>query len=301
MQFYLPTLTIYGKIFHMKKKTKINKITKSDEPTEQLSLLDKLRPKLHIATYSKDASPVAMEFDLGIELNHVCISEYLDPDKISQTIKLIEEDLKNAGQPFPYEEGARIILHGPFTEIIPGSIDHRAVELGLERLEEAYGLCRVIGLNSMVVHSGYFPPMYYKDWHQEKSLIFWDRFLKGKDDFTVFVENSFEDEPYMMARLADEFDRPNLKLCFDIGHAHVATTEDLPVEEWIRYLGSRVAHYHLHNNMGTKDTHSPLGEGTMDMKKILTAIDTYNKSDYTMTLESQDCRLCVEWLKNNTL
>ena len=281
----------------MKQKQETKITSKSCEKSQ--SLLDKLRPKLHIATYSKDASLVAKEFDLGIELNHVCISEHLDPDKIHQTISWIENDLKAAGQPFPYKAGARIILHGPFTEIIPGSIDHRAVDLGLERLEEAYELCRLIGLNSMVVHSGYFPPMYYKDWHQEKSLLFWDRFLKGKGEFTVFVENSFEDEPYMMARLMDEFDSPNLKLCLDTGHAHVATTEDFPVEEWIKYLGNRVAHYHIHNNTGIKDTHSPLGEGTMDMKKILATIDRHNKSDYTLTLESQDCRSCVQWLASN--
>lgn len=272
------------------------KNTISNSNNQSQSFLHKLRPRLHIATYSKDATSVAREFDLGIELNHVCISEYLDPDKIGQTLSWIEEDLRAAGQPFPYEDGARIILHGPFTEIIPGSIDHRAVDLGLERLEEAYELCQSIGLNSMVVHSGYFPPMYYKDWHQEKSLIFWDRFLKGKGDFTVFVENSFEDEPYMMARLMDEFDRPNLKLCLDTGHAHVATTEDFPVEEWIKYLGNRVAHYHIHNNTGIKDTHSSLGEGTMDMVNILNTIEKYNKSDYTLTLESQDCRSCVDWL-----
>ena len=242
---------------------------------------------------------MAKTFGLGIELNHVCISELLDPEKIEDTVKWIENDLGLAGLPFPVTKGAPILLHGPFTEIVPGAMDHRAVDLALQRMEEAYELCMKIGVDRMIVHSGYFPPMYYKEWHHEKSLIFWERFLREKDDFTIYVENSFEDEPFMMAKLMDDFDKPNLKLCLDVGHANVTTPKDFPVEKWIEHLGSRVAHYHIHNNMGTKDTHNSLGDGTMDMCSILESIEQNNNSDYTLTLESQDCSRCIEWLSSH--
>lgn len=264
-----------------------------------LSLLERFRDRLHIATYSKDALIMAKTFGLGIELNHVCISELLDPEKIEDTVKWIENDLGLAGLPFPVTKGAPILLHGPFTEIVPGAMDHRAVDLALQRMEEAYELCMKIGVDRMIVHSGYFPPMYYKEWHHEKSLIFWERFLREKDDFTIYVENSFEDEPFMMAKLMDDFDKPNLKLCLDVGHANVTTPKDFPVEKWIEHLGSRVAHYHIHNNMGTKDTHNSLGDGTMDMCSILESIEQNNNSDYTLTLESQDCSRCIEWLSSH--
>ena len=254
-----------------------------------LSLLERFRDRLHIATYSKDALIMAKTFGLGIELNHVCISELLDPEKIEDTVKWIENDLGLAGLPFPVTKGAPILLHGPFTEIVPGAMDHRAVDLALQRMEEAYELCMKIGVDRMIVHSGYFPPMYYKEWHHEKSLLFWERFLRGKENFAIYVENSFEDEPFMMAKLMDDFDKPNLKLCLDVGHANVTTAYDFPVEKWIEHLGNRVAHYHIHNNMGTKDTHNSLGDGTMDMSSILRAIEQNNSSAYTLTLESQDC------------
>lgn len=264
-----------------------------------LSFLEKLRDRLHIATYSKDAIDMAKNFGLGIELNHVCISELLDADKIEETIKWIRSDLESADLPFPATKNAPILLHGPFTEIVPGAMDHRAVDLALGRMEEAYELCMKIGVDRMIVHSGYFPPMYYKEWHHEKSLIFWDKFLQGKDNFTIYVENSFEDEPFMMAKLMDDFDKPNFKLCLDVGHANVTTPKDLPVEKWIEHLGSRVAHYHIHNNMGTKDTHSSLGDGSMDMSSILRAIAQNNSSAYTLTLESQDCSRCIKWLSSH--
>ncbi len=264
-----------------------------------LSFLEKLRNRLHIATYSKDAIDMAKNFGLGIELNHVCISELLDADKIEETIKWIRSDLESADLPFPATKNAPILLHGPFTEIVPGAMDHRAVDLALGRMEEAYELCMKIGVDRMIVHSGYFPPMYYKEWHHEKSLIFWDKFLQGKDNFTIYVENSFEDEPFMMAKLMDDFDKPNFKLCLDVGHANVTTPKDLPVEKWIEHLGSRVAHYHIHNNMGTKDTHSSLGDGSMDMSSILRAIAQNNSSAYTLTLESQDCSRCIKWLSSH--
>lgn len=273
--------------------------TKHQNASVPQSFLEKLRNRLHIATYSKDAIEVAKNFGLGIELNHVCISELLDPDKLEETITWIKSDLENAGLPFPATKNAPILLHGPFTEIVPGAMDHRAVDLALERMEEAYELCMKIGVDRMIVHSGYFPPMYYKEWHHEKSLIFWDKFLQGKDNFTIYVENSFEDEPFMMSHLMDDFNNPKLKLCLDVGHANVTTPKDFPVEKWIEHLGSRVAHYHIHNNMGTKDTHSSLGDGTMDMSSILRSIAQNNSSAYTLTLESQDCIRCIKWLSSD--
>ncbi|SFE44354.1 Sugar phosphate isomerase/epimerase [Peptostreptococcaceae bacterium pGA-8] len=251
-----------------------------------------LKERLHAATFSEAAINVAREIGIGLELNHVCISENLDSDKIERTYEGILRDIEES-------RADHLILHGPFTEICPGSIDHRAVDMGLERLEEAAELATRLNLNSMVVHSGYMPMIYYKEWHLEKSLKFWDRFLKGKPDFTIFVENVFDDEPYMMKKLVDDFNDPRLKLCLDVGHANVLTTKELPVTRWIEILGKRIGHFHLHNNQGDKDTHQPLGEGTLYMREILRAIEENCEDDVSLTLESTKCAACAQWLSCN--
>lgn len=249
-----------------------------------------MRNKLYIATFSKDAVEMAAANGLGLELNHVCISENLDEDKMPKALEYIDKDLKEA-------KTDRYILHGPFTEIIPGSIDHRAVDLGLERLEEAYELTGTLGLSSMVVHSGYFPLIYYKEWHIEKSLEFWERFLKDKPNFTLYVENVFEDEPFMMKELIDKFNDPRLRMCLDVGHANVMTSADITVTKWIEELGPRIGHVHLHNNWKDKDKHQPLGHGTLDMDEIFQSIKENCSEEVTYTLESTNCRECINWLK----
>ena len=125
-----------------------------------------MKDKICIATFSENAAAVIDKYGLGIELNDICISEALDAEQEENTISAMKKEISDS-------QAKTVIMHGPFTEIIPASIDHRAVELGLTRLEEAYSMCRRLGVNRMVVHSGYQPLLYFKEWHHEKSLYFW--------------------------------------------------------------------------------------------------------------------------------
>ena len=69
-----------------------------------------------------------------------------------------------------------------------------------------------------------------------------------------------------------------------------------PVEEWIRQLGPWIGHFHLHNNDGKHDLHSPLLEGTLDMPQVLQQIDDCCPEDVTLTVESRDCHDSIAWL-----
>jgi len=249
-----------------------------------------MREKIYIATFSENAVEVIGRFGLGIELNDACISEYLDSDKVEQTIETMKSEIRDSG-------ADRVILHGPFTEIIPASIDHRAVSMGMERLEEAYQVCRRMGIHRMVVHSGYMPLLYFKDWHHQKSVDFWRHFMENKpEDFNICIENVFEDEPFMMKKLAEELSDSRISLCLDVGHANAVTAPEHDILEWIEVLGRDIGHFHLHNNDGTRDAHGPVYQGTMDMKKILAAIEKHCRPDVTMTIESRTCEDSVRWL-----
>ncbi len=105
---------------------------------------------LHIATYSENAIEVIRDNHLGIELNDLCISEMLDKDKVQNTVMMMRQEIKDS-------HAESILIHGPFTEILPASIDHRMCDLGLERLNEAYEVCELLGVKKMIVHSGYMP------------------------------------------------------------------------------------------------------------------------------------------------
>lgn len=269
-----------------------------------------MKDRLYIATFSEGAVNMARAYGLGLELNHICISENLDDDKIEKTKKEITRDIEQTGGRVP-------LLHAPFTELCPGSIDHRAVEFAMDRLNEAYEVAAEFGIKKMIVHSGYMPWLYFKEWHLQKSLDFWRAFMADKPaDLNLCIENVFEDEPYMLKDLAEQINDPRVGICLDIGHANVMTGKDdlalgkalraevsgsavLPVQQWIGVLGSHIRHFHLHNNDGSKDQHNSLNEGALDTPQIFEEIKNCCKEDVTFTIESRTCQDTIKWLAEN--
>ena len=149
----------------------------------------------------------------------------------------------------------------------------------------------------MAVHSGYMPLLYFKEWHHEKSVFFWKKFMEHKPaDFHIYIENVFEDEPVMMKKLIEDIGHPQVHLCLDIGHANAVTSEAYTVYDWIEILGEHIGHFHLHNNNGREDLHGSLTEGTMDMEKVLDCIDRCCCEDVTLTIESRSCEDSAVWI-----
>jgi len=250
-----------------------------------------MRDKLFICTFSESAIDIIKNNQLNIEINHTCISEVLDPDNRETLIAEINAGITSSG-------AKRVILHGPFTEIIPAAIDYRARDFALERLEEAYEVARCIGAESMVVHTGWMPEIYFKSWQAEKGAAFWQKFMSDKpSDFKIHVENVLDNEPYMLVDFMNLIDDPRISLCLDIGHAQAAGDGSADIYEWIKILGPYIGHFHLHNNYGDRDAHNSLGDGSMDMMKILKMIDEYCRPDVTLTIESHDAKGSVDWLK----
>jgi len=246
--------------------------------------------RIYIATFSEHAVDTAAKYGINLELNDICISQRLDQEHMDVTLRSMEKELTKAGS-------RNAIVHGPFTEIIPSAIDHRAVDFGMQRLQEAYEATAAMGLTRMVVHTGYIPLMYHKSWHLDRSFAFWKRFMADKPaDFRLYIENVFDDEPLMMRDLIDGLEDFRVRMCLDVGHAHVVTVPEYDVYQWIEILGSRIGHFHLHNNDGSADTHQSFTDGTLDMERIMGCIKTHCDDDVTFTIESRKSEENVIWL-----
>lgn len=248
--------------------------------------------RIFVSTYSTNAIEEIRKYNIGMELNDFCYSANLDEENLNATFDYIAKEIEESG-------ASDIIIHGPFTEIIPASIDHRAVEFGMQRLQECYNAAEKLGVKRMVVHSGYMPLLYFKEWNHEKSIYFWRKFMEDKpEDFTIYIENVFEDEPLMMKAIVDELGDPRIKLCLDVGHANAVKLPEYPVVKWIEILGNRIGHFHVHNNDGNDDLHYALTLGEMDMDAVIEAIHKYCDEDVTLTIESRELADSVPWLIN---
>ena len=251
-----------------------------------------IRDRLYVATFCDKYREVISSYGVGMELNHTCISHLLDEegDKRAKLISNIGRDIEASG-------ARKVMIHGPFTEIIPASIDHLMREMGMKRMNQAYDVAAHFGLKKMVVHTGWMPFMYFKSYQAEKGAEFWQEFMADKpDDFIITVENVLEDEPFMMTDMMKRIADPRIRLCLDVGHAHAMTMKEYEVTDWIRELGPYVSHFHLHNNDGTGDSHSAFDEGTMDMKEVLLMIEDHCPEDVTYTIEARQAGRCLEWL-----
>ena len=252
-----------------------------------------IRDRLYIATFCENYREAIKDYKVGMEINHTCISHLLDEEngKRDKLLANITRDIKAS-------EAERVMIHGPFTEIIPASIDYKMREAGMARIQQAFDVAQHFGLKKMVVHTGWMPFMYFKSYQAQKGAEFWQEAMEGKpDDFILAVENVLEDEPYMMKEMMEKVEDPRIKICLDVGHANAMTVKDVDIMEWLKVLGPYITHFHLHNNDGTGDSHSPFHEGTLNMKEVLLAIEDYCPEDVTYTIEARKALDCLQWLE----
>ena len=83
----------------------------------------------------------------------------------------------------------------------------------------------------------------------------------------------------------DIFNRfPALKLTLDTGHANIGSPRGKRIMRFIETFADRIGHIHVSDNFGKEDNHLPIGSGTIQFTKILTAL---KKTGYdgTVTFE----------------
>lgn len=249
-----------------------------------------MRDQLYIASISENAPGLAAEYGIGLELDHYCTAENMEPPLFTETDRQVGRELAEAKKP-------AVMFHAPFNELHPAAIDPKIRDIAFQRYEQAYRLAwNRYGACKMVVHSGYLPYVYHKSWHHEKSVEFWKQYMEDKpQDFVICIENVMEDEPYMMAELAAELNHPNIRLCLDLGHANCMSS--ISTREWIKTMAPWMGHIHIHNNNGDQDSHRSLEDGTIDMADAIEGILQYCAADTTIAIESLDGRRALAWLK----
>lgn len=245
-----------------------------------------IKDRLFIATISSDHEEIAKKYGVGTELDQFCQAERMDEPLKAEACAEIESLL---------EINKSCVLHAPFSELYPAAIDPKARALAMERLRQAAGFAVGCGAKKMVVHSGYVPMIFYKEWHEDRSVEFWEEFMAGRGGgLKIVIENVMDDEPYMMLSMIEKIKNPDIRLCLDVGHA--ACVSDVPVMEWLEATAPYLGHIHIHNNDGSHDYHRSLDEGIIDMESFLDRAIELCSPETTFTVESLDGQKAFSWL-----
>ncbi len=242
------------------------------------------RTKLYLSTIDENAHALAQKYGLGLEIAEFCTASNMD-ESFSKTDASVRTELEGI---------CRRILHAPFNELFPCAIDPKARAFARSRYLQAVTLAGRYGIRRIVIHGGYHPWIYYPVWYTEQSVPFWKDFLRElPDDTEILLENVLEEQPRMLLDILQSVADPRLRMCLDIGHANVYSK--VPVENWLETCAPWIRHFHIHNNDGSWDTHSPLEQGTIPIKLLLTRAGALCP-EATYTLELTDSETSVRFL-----
>jgi sugar phosphate isomerase/epimerase len=160
----------------------------------------------------------------------------------------------------------RIMLHGPFWDLCPGSIDPLIRQASRFRLQQFFDLLPIFQPAQVVCHTGYQPlhhggrrPLWL-----EQSLAVWEPLVERAEHLSIplLLENVWEHDPELHLEIFERIPSSYFGFCLDVGHQH--SFSKTPLSEWLEALAAYLGEVHLHDNDGTRDAHLPIGRGTID-------------------------------------
>lgn len=242
--------------------------------------------KFYISTIATDAAEAARKHGMGLEIAEFCTARKMD-EQFRETDAAVRKKLEGI---------EKSVLHAPFNELFPCAIDPKARTLAAERYRQAIDLAVKYGAEKVVIHGGYNPWIFYPVWYVEQSIEFWKAFLADAPDAIIVLENVLEETPDMLLDIVKGVADPRLRLCLDVGH--VNTYSRMPVMDWLMRWIPYLSHFHIHNNDGSRDSHSALRQGTIPMKELLKkAVELCPNA--TFTLEVMEAEPSIKWLEEN--
>ncbi len=223
------------------------------------------KPKIHVhVPYDSFRlyEPVLREQVLSVEL-------YFGSNTVDE---IRESDLKDIAAAMDWEH--TLSIHGPFMDLSPGAIDPKIAAASLERYLQIMEFSEMLRPEVVVFHSGYEKWKYAGnvDLWLNRSLDTW-RAVMERAEMTgvkVAIENIVDTAPDHLKLLASEVNHPLFGLCLDVGHREIFS--QMPVADWVEGMHPYIFELHLHDNTGTGDDHSPIGEGIIDFGSLFAKI-----------------------------
>lgn len=231
----------------------------------------------------------ALEFieSLGLdyaELVHQFPSEEITPDVLESY------DLKYS-------------IHAPFMDVNIASLQNQSRLNSIKQIKKSLDLANEINAEAVVIHPGvtsFLPNKFFK---KEVNDFAKDSMIElGKYGEDLGVLTTFENMPAFpsmlfqdMNELNDHLESNGLYMTLDIGHAnHAGYSADEMIFDSIK-------HIHIHDNFGDDDSHLPLGEGSIDLKRIVNTLESKNFDGiYIMEVNDYDSiKKSYEYMKKN--
>lgn len=190
------------------------------------------------------------------------------------------EKLKNLSQEEQLEYSAHVpFLYDDIAHPHPG-----IREVHVNEAKRTIDLAAEIGANRVVVHPGdrFFDSILPPNETLDSLKVPREKYLRNSREslqtignyarsqgITLLVENLARGLCDLREEMKETLaSTPNSEFLLDIGHANVSGTTD-------ELLNLEPEFFHFHDNGGEEDSHSELGQGTIDLKKLLKELAQY--------------------------
>lgn len=168
-------------------------------------------------------------------------------------------------------------IHGPYSDVNLGAFDWGTRKYAISVFMDIINICAKLGIGPVTVHPGVIGPIQH--WDRPRVLKYTRESLEilekeAADNSMLIALENMPDMRFTTCQTAEEIEQMmeglNIGMCFDIGHAH--TTNQMAE---MMTLKDKFINVHVHDNLGDKDAHLPLGQGSIDFS-VLKGLSGYN-------------------------
>ena len=169
-----------------------------------------------------------------------------------------------------------IQIHAPLSDINLAAASPLVHDAVIKEMVLAMKSASNLGVKVMTLHPGFRTPLYRKASQVRERTRDTLKILEREAldrNIRLALENmpltfiTVGREPWELEEMTEGLE---IGWCFDVGHANTTGTIDAFLKEKKRF-----ANIHIHDNMGKDDEHLPIGEGTVDWKKVLSELKGY--------------------------
>ena len=190
---------------------------------------------------------------------------------MTDCVEVMDEGLHYLASAEPLESHTfRYFIHAPSRGVNIASVLEPIRRASVEVLTQTFAIAAEVGAD-VVIHPGYYAWIEEQARATERFRQSLEELTAAADDLSVtfFVENMGNWE-YFFLRSCDDLPLiDGIGFALDVGHAPLNGCLDC-------FLTHPAAHFHLHDNDGTADTHSPVGAGTIDFTAVMDAVARSN-------------------------
>jgi len=188
--------------------------------------------------------------------------------KVTGYVEVMDDGLHFLRGTEPLENySLKFSIHAPCRSVNIASILDPIRKASVEVLDQCFSVAAEFNA-PVIIHPGYctWREEMVRALDQNKKSMTELKKLAEERSVTFYVEN-MGNWDYFLLRYPKELNLlEGCGLTLDIGHAHLNGC----LEE---FLAAPIAHFHLHDNDGTTDTHAPVGNGTIPFHKVMDSVE----------------------------